>query len=86
MLGAVSLGLRCVVWLIETVEEVLRLIRVEEFVRSIRKASNVVTTRVEVTWPIVFWRWRFKVRGAEEGLSCCRNVVKGEDGIDSLGS
>jgi hypothetical protein len=43
--GAVSLGPRCVAWLIVTIEEVLRSTVVEEFVRSTREASNEVTVK-----------------------------------------
>ncbi len=43
--GAVSSGPRCVAWLIETMEEVLRHIGVEEFVRSTREASNVIIVK-----------------------------------------
>jgi hypothetical protein len=43
--GAVSLGPRCVAWLIVMVEEVLRSTEVEVFVRSTWEASNVVTVK-----------------------------------------
>jgi hypothetical protein len=43
-------------------------------------------SRGEVTRPVVFRRWQFKVRGAGNGLSCRQKVVKGDYGVDSSGS
>jgi hypothetical protein len=62
--GAVSLGPRCVAWLIEMVEEVMRFTRVEEYVRSTREASNVVTIK----------------RGGNRASCFLEVVVQGEGG------
>jgi hypothetical protein len=41
--GVVSLGPRCVAWLIVTVEEALQSSGDEEFVKTIWEASNLIT-------------------------------------------
>jgi hypothetical protein len=66
--GAVSSGPRCVAWLIETMEEVLRHIGVEEFVRSTREASNVVTVK----------------RGGNRAGHFLEVVVQGEGGTERV--
>jgi hypothetical protein len=82
----VSLGSRCIAWLIVTVKEVLWSNGIEEFAGTTREASNVIIVKRGATRPVVFWKWRLKLWDAREGLFCCQKVVKGGDGVDSLGS
>lgn len=64
----VSLGLRCVAWLIEMVEEVLLSAGAEEFVKTTPEASNVVTVKRGGNRDERFLEVAFQVMGCRRGF------------------
>jgi len=81
--GYVFVGVQCSVWLVDMIEEVLKSLGKEDFVKSYHEDEKVLMVRGVVIRPVVIWRWPFMQRVVRNVSFGFPRVVEGGDG-DSL--
>jgi hypothetical protein len=77
--GVVSLGPRCVAWLIVTVEEVMRSTGVEEFVKTTLEPSNIITVQRGSNRASRF------LEVADQAVGCLRAFILMSEGHEGQG-